>query len=420
MYRSHWAECDVQNIDIDRIHELPVLTKDMVRRNGDGALAEGSTTTYLQHTSGTTGEPLLVHRNQAEVSNIAEFFGSVRSEAATGKHQPIFLSMANVVHGTATPMPSSAFVINGACYDEATCNSTRSLLLRGYSISGFESRVSAISGPLEQLIYFTQYLIECGIDPRDVGLKFVSVYSSNLSPVYYHFLKEHWGSLIANYYSLTEIFGGARSINGEPFEFDIHVIPEILQANGKPSPPGAVGRLVLTSLYPFVQRQPFIRYETGDLASYTGDADFRVSIHGRNRGTLFHPSDEGVPLILAADIGAVIDNYPQIWGQNYAASIPIFNKGVFKSTRYIGNVSCTRGKPSQIRIGIEISPEPSLGTCSAQDLSFSISSGILERSPRLAVGVSRGEFTLHVDVLASGSLSALPVECLDRWSVEFV
>lgn len=83
---------------------------------------------------------------------------------------------------------------------------------------------------------------------------------------------------------------------------------EIVDENGKPCPPGTVGRVLITSLHSFAM--PIIRYEVGDLAEWGPPCDCGITLPviarlwGRTRHSVQLPSGEAVPMrFLGDDIG---------------------------------------------------------------------------------------------------------------------
>ena len=414
LYRNLWSGIDVDSIALKNLHELPLLTKSASRSAGAGALSSSNSTSYLQYTSGSTGSALLLHRSTTEVQSIGEFFRRARPINQDAS-QPIIMSLANVTHGTATPMPSSAFVINAACIDASTCRSARALLSERFDFPGFDEHVSVVSGPLEQVMYFTEYLRLAGDIPSP-RIKLICVYSNHLSKPYFEFLRTHWGVPIADYYSLTEIFGGARSLNRSPFTFDVHVIPEIIRPDGLPTRDGEIGRLVLTSLYPFVQRQPFVRYETRDLASVVSDGDGhpKYRIHGRADNCLLHPDQPEVPILTADDLWDVLDSYPQIWGHTYLSDVPITNRGVFKKSRFRG--TCERMNAGQFNIRLELEVAADYRAAANNSLARKLERDICAASAFLNSHITSDLISLRVVLLPPGTISDLPTEKLDAWS----
>ena len=64
-YHEAWAKIDLQKIAaIDHLVQLPLLPKETVRREGARLLVPGARPYWTQHTSGSTGTPVVVHVNR--------------------------------------------------------------------------------------------------------------------------------------------------------------------------------------------------------------------------------------------------------------------------------------------------------------------------------------------------------------------
>lgn len=414
MYRALYAGMS-RRASLASLADLPPVAKRMAREAGLEGLSTAVGTCLIQYTSGTTGTPLIIHRSHEEITAIGKFFATLQDPY--DGDMPVVLSLANIVHGSPTPVPGQSFVIAGACYDEHTATSTRMLLLSDHSLPGFENRVSVISGPLAQIMYFTQYLLETGVTLDKIGVRYLSVYGDYLSEPYLKYLQDAWKCPIVDKYSLSEIFGGGRRVNSEPIVFDVHVIPEVVDPDGVPITEGQVGRLLMTSLYPFVQRQPFIRYETGDLFSVQTDnhGDFVYTFRGRGLHSLEHPTEAGTYLVFGADVMDVIDGNPLLAGDSYSTAIPIRAKKVFQNTSFAGQVldkgwgrwSATLYLESTIPLG----HQPEFRSAIEGELRRRI----VARSPGLQRVLGNNTFRFNVSLQEPLSLSKLGL-LLNQWT----
>lgn len=414
MYRTLYAGIPSPT-SLASLADLPPLAKRVAHQAGVERLSTVVGTCLMQYTSGTTGTPFIIHRSREEINAIGQFFATVQ-EPCEGC-MPVVLSLANIVHGSPTPVPGQSFVIAGACYDEHTATSTRMLLLSDHSLPGFENRVSVVSGPLAQVMYFTQFLLETGVAPDKQGVRYLSVYGDYLSEPYMRYLQDSWKCPIVDKYSLSEIFGGGRRVNSEPTVFDVHAVPEVVTADGAPAAEGQVGRLLMTSLFPFVQRQPFIRYETGDLFSVQSDdnGDDAYVFRGRGVHSLEHPTEAGTYLILGVDLMDTIDGNPLLAGDSYSTAIPIRAKKVFQNTTFAGQVSDQGwGRWSatlHLESTIPLAHQPEFQAAIEGELRRKI----VARSPGLQRVLSNNTFRFNVSLLEPLSLAALGLP-LNQWT----
>jgi phenylacetate-CoA ligase len=81
------------------------------------------------------------------------------------------------------------------------------------------------------------------------------------------FLADVFAAPVVSLYSLSDVGTLAWECAGGRLHFDEDIsVPEILDEEGRPVPPGAVGRVVVTA---FAHRvMPVVRYDTGDLAAF--------------------------------------------------------------------------------------------------------------------------------------------------------
>jgi phenylacetate-coenzyme A ligase PaaK-like adenylate-forming protein len=115
-------------------------------------------------------------------------------------------------------------------------------------------------------------------------LSAVVSYSQYLTRHWRAILTETWGCPIIDRYRLAELFGGAtQCLECGWWHFNPFLIPEVATESVAPMEEG-VGLLLLTTLYPFQEAQPMVRYATGDLVEAT---------HGRSCHRLHLPREPG-------------------------------------------------------------------------------------------------------------------------------
>ena len=132
------------------------------------------------------------------------------------------------------------------------------------------------------------------------GLSGVSTFSEVLEPEIRATCERVWGLAVVDAYSAFEVGMIALQCPKHP-HYHVQsesVLLEILDAEGKPCPPGRIGRVVLTDLHNFAM--PLIRYEIGDYAE-AGEScscgrglPVIKRILGRARNRLTLPSGEKI------------------------------------------------------------------------------------------------------------------------------
>src|SRR5262245_60401559 len=114
-YADLYRRCAANPASVARVEDLqglPIVEKEQLRSAGSLALCDaGLSMSHLQHTSGTTAEPFLVHRSAEEVQFIQDFFTRLNEPLTrNGRRAPLMLQVQFPDHGTSTPIPARIFV----------------------------------------------------------------------------------------------------------------------------------------------------------------------------------------------------------------------------------------------------------------------------------------------------------------------
>ena len=138
-------------------------------------------------------------------------------------------------------------------------------VLRAPQPDGRRATVMRIStGALKVL---TLWLLERGKDPRALGVRQIGTNSFRLSPFWRARISELWGAELFDNYSLSELATPATECKACGW---LHfgwppLLYEVLDLKTGKRRDRGVGRLLVTGLYPWVQKMPLIRYDTGDV-----------------------------------------------------------------------------------------------------------------------------------------------------------
>lgn len=297
---------------------LPVLFREEVVEHHADLVCDAGLPAAVQHTTGTTGAFLQLHRSAAEQAFIWEFFAAQSAVRPPRQVRPLHLNLVNAYHGSLTPMPSSAYVLSAGVYDRAQAAQARGLLERTWELPGVEDRVSAVMGTERMVKALTAWLLEDGFDLAAGPVRTVVLFGGHVTPARKRLLGRLWGAGVQDQYSLTEVFGGATECGiGGPWVFDPHVIPEVVHPDTLEPVAEGVGVLLLTGLYPFMQQMPLVRYCTNDLVEIVdadGPAGLRARYVGRvPRSVLASDAGAGVePLLLSGPLFEVLESVPDI------------------------------------------------------------------------------------------------------------
>jgi phenylacetate-coenzyme A ligase PaaK-like adenylate-forming protein len=293
------------------LKRLPIVTREMLRDAGSLAVSSGLACVAIQNTSGTTGDCLFLHRSAEEFSFIGDFFESIIRRNDAAEMRPLTLIVDTNGHGVHTPVPSRSFVLHSDIGSTKDIRRAVAYLSRVYDIAGVESRVSALVGGLAQVNLLTEFLLTNGLINLVNSIKSLSLTSDFLSPANRIWLETHWPSAnVIDRYSMAECFGGATYCSQcKGFHFDPVIVPELVPLNASTDAQAQQGRLVVTALFPFVQMQPLIRYQTDDLFAIAPSMCGRPNYLylGRINHSLIDPLDEAIVLIPGAYLFAALD-----------------------------------------------------------------------------------------------------------------
>ena len=152
-------------------------------------------------------------------------------------------------------------------------------------------------------------------EPAAAGIEVIHTYGDLLPPSIRRRIEETWAAVVIDRYSMVEHFGGASLLPGtDRYVFDPHQVPEVVDPRTRAPIRSGRGVLVLTSLYPFVQMMPMIRYVTGDAVEITAcDDDYaglQVRILGRLGDCLC--DETGQPVLAPSEWRDALETIPGI------------------------------------------------------------------------------------------------------------
>ena len=317
-YRERFAQAG-EITDLSDLVRLPVLSREDIVDNHERLRCDEGTPVAIQHTTGTTGAFLQVYRGQAEQDFVWQFHAAQLQATPPPTSRPMHLVLSNAYHGALTPVPTRAYVMSVGVHDTAQASQARQVLDATYELPGVDSRVSVVSGTERMVKALTAYLVDDGFDFSQSPVRRVDLFGGHVTPRRQAMLAATWGATVHNHYSLTEIYGGASEMwAGGPWIFEPHVIAEAVHPRTHaPVGVGEVGVLVLTSLYPFTQQMPLVRYLTGDLVEVVAPpedpAGIQVRYLGRVPRSIVDDSGDTVrPLLLSGPLYEVVESLADV------------------------------------------------------------------------------------------------------------
>jgi hypothetical protein len=403
---------------LDDLARLPLLDKPTAIRvqkdlivgtppPGAGVISTG-TTRLDQDTP-----PLNVLHSREELRAIAGVSPEVAPRAVDPEQEPEpiadwTLAVVSVTHGLPEyPRPHGELRLPWMV-DRNSLHMLESVLSRPQPDGG---RVTAMRISTAALKVFTAWLLERGRDPSTFGVRLIGTNGFRVSPHWVRLIERAYGAKLFDNYSLSEFYTPATQC--EHCEW-LHfgwppILYEVLDlVTGKRLEKG-VGQLVLTGLYPFVQKMPLIRYQTGDVVELgtrckqTGAR--RVRVLGRvRRGLVWDQGGSGAFLLAPTDVQDVLESLPE----SERSVHPCTTLGYVKS-RDLGLPRWTTqlipGSPPEARLEFEVRFDPVIFPDRARALEAQVGKELQQLAPALRSEVKQGSIALRVRAAPAQSLT---------------
>lgn len=426
-FQEHYREVP-EAISLETLSLLPPTNRNDMADNHDRVLADNQTFAFASHTTGTTtGAYLSVYRSREEHSFISDFFSTMIDLCRTTQQEsencpepltPLILSFPIQHHGATIPIPTDAKVFVGGVADNHLLADSVRMLTTEYAIPGHERHISTLSGPLYQLLCFTSYLHEQGYDFTSSSIRQLFSYGQLVSPRDREFLESSWQAPLLDRYSMTEAFGGAaycRACDG--YHFEDFILPELVHpetlAPVTTADNDCLGVLLITVLYPFVQMQPVMRYNTGDVFQTVPcparAEGYGYQYKGRSRNCLFDFRTPEAPVLLfsSAECYKVLDSVADITRAEWFSNLTLLkDKTPGSMMKYRVTQSESHEGRLCVEVAIELRYAPHLYPDQAKAVRQSLQERLLAVHPELAQRIEAGRAELVVH--CSGPQTILP------------
>jgi hypothetical protein len=389
----------------------PILTRQAVAANDSALIARDVAFHSVCHTSGATGPALSIYKSAEELSVLWRYYEELLGRRSFEARIPLILAFPNFYHGVPIRLPSMGKVFVSGVTDDILIEDAFKVLAHTYCIAGHDPRISVISGLNFHVQLFTSFLIERGIDPREFDVRSVNVVGNYLSQHASQFLSESWGAVVSDRFTLTESVGGAtRCLRCSHYHLDANVIGEVLDVDtGRPVQHG-VGRLVLTQLYPFVQMQPLIRYDTGDLVRRVSvDCSSTVAFEflGKAANCVSRSRADGRTewLVFSTDLYEALDSLPDI--RRYPTFVNVRGVGdptIGSPHIFTQEISDEDHTPFEIRLTFELCYSPHYHPARSAEIDRFLRTKLRATSTALADGLEAGSVTLYLRFVGPGKL----------------
>jgi phenylacetate-coenzyme A ligase PaaK-like adenylate-forming protein len=390
---------------------LPILDREAVAARPEEFLASDVTVRSICHTSGTTGAPLDLYKSHEEIEFIQDYYRQLFAPlVASLASRPLVLTLPNVNHGVPVPMPGIGMTFVAGVTDDTLIRDARRVLERSFPIAGHDSRISILSGLPHHVLLLTSYLIEQGLDPRELGLHGLTVTGGYLAMNWIRFLAESWGCLVHDRFTLTEAIGGASRVPGtDVYELDPHIVGEVVDPDSGCSTDHEVGVLVLTNLHPFVQMQPLVRYNVGDLVRRVeGPGPLRFQFLGKVCNCVsWRPEGRREWLLFSARVNDLLSDIPDVNVYEWFSNVRTVHDRTIGSLPMLSVSAREHGERISLRVELELRYAPHTRPDRVDALRREIVSGLRSTAHSvLAERMDSGQAELDVCFAGPGALKA--------------
>jgi phenylacetate-coenzyme A ligase PaaK-like adenylate-forming protein len=292
-------------------------------------LAPSARPEFVRSTSGTTGKRLVLYGCHAELEAHRALFRAFNDQMV---EPTIILRISPPVRRLHSPAITPDSIVNLAVayipeqlpgFWLTHTDFVHQLLSEEYVIGEHARQITVLHiTPPYLLESLTTNLRAIGIDPHTYEIQTIVLTGGHATQRHKQICSEAWGAQCITTYSCTEILGGCPELAGFPpiYSDTLAIHAEVVDpSTGKHALPGRVGTLVLSSLYPFQQTVPLIRYEPGDWARSVqlanGQSGFQLV--GRKEQCLFLSDEVVVGPSTILDVLSSFEQIPQIPGPRF-------------------------------------------------------------------------------------------------------
>lgn len=255
-------------VDISRIEEIPILTKDIFRKHHQDLISdEYQTRNWVYNSSGgSTGEPIRliqddIYLKWRAATNYFYFKNILDIDEPTAKKVVLWGSERDLFQGSMGYKAKIQNWLSNTVFLNSFRMSWQDIEQYIHTINSFKPEI--IRGYAGSLLELCRYAEKKKIplySPRIV----VSA-AENLSDTMRDVIESNFGTKVYNFYGSREVSNLAGECkNGLLHLFQFWNYVEVLDKDNQPVREGEEGRVIVTNLYNY--SMPLIRYEIGDMA----------------------------------------------------------------------------------------------------------------------------------------------------------
>jgi len=330
-------------------------------------------------------------------------------KSSDSRKQPLMIRFMSLDHGVEVGGPVSGMfpvpLVNKAHFAHV-----RDLLIRRFAFPGFSERIEGVVGTLNRLKTFTTLCKQNGDNISNFAVKFIGCHSQLLTPRWRALLSDFWKVSPTEIYGLSEIPGliGSRCPHCNYYHLYPTAYLETVDPDTYSPVTSGLARLVATALYPLVEMQPFIRYDTEELVHIGPQCEqtFQPSLEyvGRDSTVIrTRLNDVSVVVVDPMVLHAIVDEEPAVAvkASSQVAAFGLQEIG-FRKYAFSCDASTT---PKRITIDLELRWSPDEYTQYGCEMKSRMLQRICKSSTHLQKLIASSEYEIQIRLLPPGSLA---------------
>lgn len=266
-YYSNLRDLDLDNLKYSDIEKIPVLTKDIIRTQGEQLLNKhlDAPKAYKNTSGGSTGEPIIVYRTkeQDDHGQANYYFSTILNGANIYDFSVDLWGAKRDMHKSLKPNNFKSLLFNKVLLNTFVMNEK---IIQSYIEYLNKARPHFIKAYVHSIYEIAKY-----INQKGLSMCFSPIVHCTTGPLYPEMKAEiekaFNGAVVYNFYGSREVSAIATSVGGNGDSLHTlydNVFLEILDSENNQVALGEEGEIAITTLNNMYM--PLIRYKIGDRA----------------------------------------------------------------------------------------------------------------------------------------------------------
>jgi len=378
-------------------------------------------------TGGTTAQPSLVVRTVDEYERMWERnHGFEPGDLFPLEQITSFKIFAcDMTHGAYFDAPHGQPLVRLPFKKTLHARIIRRFIEEGLNVGGRQLPAAFLEMEFLDLKLLTAYLLSEGVDLPSSGIKRITSYGYHTPREWRQRLADAWGAEVKTFYGLSEFnLANMREVSEQAeFQIPMQVVPELWAPDRSgPLPDAETGEgvLVLTSLHPYIEVQPRIRYWTNDVVARTGFNEDIGEVCYRYRGrrnlcVMVEEEQSYRTILTATDVVDVVDEIEGVqrddsyvedfcggfYGGGLSREEMVFATGI---PQFDLEIREEGGRPSAVIVRVELADDPD--ETRSSKIAEGLREQLFEEMPTLCDDLYDNGIEFQVEALGPGGITA--------------